>query len=334
MRGRPSGPGCPWEAPLYPQYRPRSLTLPLPPPISDTLLLGAIPVSRVDLVQLTSSQRRSSFLTRLPFEVRLQIYEKALAGQILHLTLCHADERLRAFKCIKPKRVSEQKWLVKHTCDRCILAQHGRCQHGLLALPLTCRMIYTEALPVLYERNTLAFTQRACFSRFIKRLPTHHHSWLRRIHYRGQIRRIFDHKPWCCRQLSASNRSRGQGFQDWDSLCVFMAEILQPRTILYLDLSVEVCEFCRLDQNEYMKSREWLMSLWMLSEHVDLRLAIPYLPSKDSSIRTVIDMNELKLYNGLLGVKFVERDSSSDTLLGRFGEALRVRVWGPQPAAM
>ncbi|KAI5378695.1 hypothetical protein J4E82_002581 [Alternaria postmessia] len=90
--------------------------------------------------QLTVAQSQSTFINKLPLEIRRMIYEKALGEQPIHTTV--SDGKLIARRC------------GLRNCT-CYLRPCPPGQRLHLALPLlrTCRQIYSEAVEYLYRAN-------------------------------------------------------------------------------------------------------------------------------------------------------------------------------------
>lgn len=93
----------------------------------------------------------SAFLARLPLEIRLKIYELVLGGNVFHLerTFTRVIHQAR-FSCVSHLR--SKFW------EFSVLPLGGRWFDGAnLALLLSCRQIYTEAVSILYSQNTFHF---------------------------------------------------------------------------------------------------------------------------------------------------------------------------------
>lgn len=92
-----------------------------------------------------------SFLERLPFELRLRIYEYALGGQTIHLVHVKNDSVESSFQASSPLKTSMigANWdpLKPDTWEPPIIC---------LALLLTCRQIYSEAADIIYSSNFFA----------------------------------------------------------------------------------------------------------------------------------------------------------------------------------
>ncbi|RJE19853.1 hypothetical protein PHISCL_07809 [Aspergillus sclerotialis] len=142
-----------------PQVRPRALSNPRPG-------------ERINLwnpfkksVQQTFDQSQSVLFARLPPEIRLRIWFEVLGGHLLHIV--RAPKRLLAVECIEDfDHELQTGW---HRCWGSTDAplslgttpgfylgprqSHSAKPTNLLPLLQTCRMVYKEAIPALYEGN-------------------------------------------------------------------------------------------------------------------------------------------------------------------------------------
>ncbi|KAL1849289.1 hypothetical protein Plec18170_007581 [Paecilomyces lecythidis] len=109
-----------------PSTRQRSLSIPL---IQEPLPGSSKSKRNKKNKQWLSNQLQSSFFSKLPAEIRRKIYIEVIGGQVLNI---FKDETARYVKWIPQKKT-------------------------LLALPMTCRRIYSETIDLLYSHNTLFF---------------------------------------------------------------------------------------------------------------------------------------------------------------------------------
>ncbi|PLB50858.1 hypothetical protein P170DRAFT_508954 [Aspergillus steynii IBT 23096] len=120
--------------------------------------------------QYMCSQQQSNFLTLLPLEIRRKIWSFCVGNMDLHLV--REAKKLVAIQCLGEEE--ESRWPpCAHLCwgqpSRAFPGYHGICPGYLLdtngcplfpdPIPLlqTCRMIYSEAIPMLYHENTFRF---------------------------------------------------------------------------------------------------------------------------------------------------------------------------------
>jgi len=136
-----------YAPPPLPAQRKRTLTLPFPPSNSS---------SRSQRRQWTSEQAHCCFFQILPYDVRRIIYEYILADETFHII--RLRKKLRHVRCTKDqKSVSDGKtcWGMS-TVDGTLIKDLEKklLGRGLLDILRTCRLVYTEAIDVLYSKNT------------------------------------------------------------------------------------------------------------------------------------------------------------------------------------
>lgn len=295
---------APWTNPLRPPRLRRRLTAPLPPPEPHLVDLNALAIWRRRRAQETSAQEQCGFLSRLSPDVRYLIYQEVVGGNTFHLSSSTNNGPPRKFRCIRPWQFMD--------------AVHGDC-HGtqeplrLLALPMTCRMVYTEMLPVLYTTNALDFTQSFCFFNFMSALPRQHHKHLRRLRYFYIVNDdIVQHQV--------------RAFRDWTNFCRFMATNFDPRLELLLDAHPDGKAATKIRRAVNSKQMQWLDPLLRLSENVRLKLIVPsgdsgafragQSPTRES-MSTVIDFDAVKQ-----GVTSSDHEAILDVVLKQMQEAL------------
>ncbi|KAG9236731.1 hypothetical protein BJ875DRAFT_210704 [Amylocarpus encephaloides] len=113
--------------------RTRALTLPLPPETRNR--------------QKTLDQSQCDLLNKLPSEVRQIIWKECLGGMTLHIDI--RDRRLRRFPCSSPDPK-----LCHESCWTWYPRPNAVPKRQLLALLLSCRQVYSEAIDLTYSSNT------------------------------------------------------------------------------------------------------------------------------------------------------------------------------------
>ncbi|KAL9583136.1 MAG: hypothetical protein Q9212_002885 [Teloschistes hypoglaucus] len=105
----------------------------------------------------------STLLERLPAEVRLQIWEEVLGGNLFHLTCSKYPVTLECYLC---RNFSKDKFTksgatyqMYNRCqgsqkEPCFFSRPERASYRPLSLLLTCRQIYSEGVDLLYSENT------------------------------------------------------------------------------------------------------------------------------------------------------------------------------------
>ncbi|SMQ49145.1 unnamed protein product [Zymoseptoria tritici ST99CH_3D1] len=212
-----------------PPRRQRALTGPLDP--SQNSIWHRMQIfSSLDTEQRTDEQTECAFLSKLPYDVRLIIYEMVLGGNVLHLSAQKPGSRIVHYVCKQPDKIAEQD--LHHTCSdysngrpSSAPREHYPQATGLLPLLVTCRRIYSEAIGTLYSANTFEFTQNfAAFSllKYIipsQRLPCFRHL---RLHMRIP------------RHPSLNSRAT----RDWQNLWAFFRDEMSGLQNLYLELQM------------------------------------------------------------------------------------------------
>lgn len=128
-------------------------------------------------------QSQSMFMSRLPLEVRIMIYEEVLCRpvDVVHITTrkngklgyfrCKAEDgRCRGLECFHgPNDDLYSTW---RTRDKDLFSTWSPSDTpdmedgGLLALLQSCRQVYTEVISILYTQNTFSFTELPVFLDF------------------------------------------------------------------------------------------------------------------------------------------------------------------------
>ena len=154
--------------------RPRTLTM--TPPSSDDSIWHRLQV----LAALSSDQRcidqpESGFLSKLPLDVRMIIYDLVLGGSTFHVSAGDNHSRIYHFTCQVPDRITQSQ--IHGQCHKLTTQRPSsspREQHtqatGLLPLLVTCRQIYSEAINTLYSSHAFEFTQIHTAFRFLTRM--------------------------------------------------------------------------------------------------------------------------------------------------------------------
>ncbi|KAF2670759.1 hypothetical protein BT63DRAFT_200436 [Microthyrium microscopicum] len=154
----------PEEHPSHSQYkkgpRPRALT---------------IDNEKLSLEQSSLTQTQSALFNRLPYDVREQIYRHVFGHRNQHIPSTHFTRPLISMTCMDgdlpkppelctclkhPYRTPYNGYMIYFDLNRGRLGDEGIKHTGIsgaIALLQTCRMIYSEALPILYSTNTFLF---------------------------------------------------------------------------------------------------------------------------------------------------------------------------------
>lgn len=101
-----------------------------------------------------NAQSGSPLFSKLPFELREQIWKECVGGEMLHIYW--SDRHTHGLVRQTPE---DPRWSIDHSCWRS--RQHEQRfleTRGLIALLLTCRRVYSEAIGVLYSDNLFDFS--------------------------------------------------------------------------------------------------------------------------------------------------------------------------------
>lgn len=164
--------------PLPPKRKRRLSNEKLPPLSSSSIFRPQGPWAQT----ATSNKPLCSFLIKLPLEIRLQIYEYVLGGNLLHLIQIPrriAHVRCREMKSADPLRGCRPALRTPLNSMLCTVS------NGNLALLKTCRQIYREGIEVLYAGNafdvndltTFMFFARSILPHRLASITTLHLSW-------------------------------------------------------------------------------------------------------------------------------------------------------------
>jgi hypothetical protein len=179
-----------------PRKRPRALTCPLPAKPASSRSRLSNPFKIFSRQQRTFDQSQSPLVARLPLEIRQLIWTEVLGGRFLHIVYAH--KTLMAIECVED--FGPELETVQHGCwGKSVvgiggfssgvyhwpLRDHPAKPTNLLPLIQTCRIIYTEAMPVLYESNvfdfkhldTLLYLNRTVLSQRLRQIRVLNLSW-------------------------------------------------------------------------------------------------------------------------------------------------------------
>lgn len=132
------------------------------------------------LATLTSDQSchdqpNSGFLSKLPLDVRMLIYDLVLGGSTIHVSAGDNHSRIYHFICQVPDRITQSQ--IHGQCHQLSIQRPSSAPReqykqatGFLPLLVTCRQVYSEAINTLYNSNTFEFTQIHTAFRFLTRM--------------------------------------------------------------------------------------------------------------------------------------------------------------------
>ncbi|KAF2004642.1 hypothetical protein P154DRAFT_571857 [Amniculicola lignicola CBS 123094] len=145
-------------------------------------------MKRLGKKQTVNSQHESLFF-KLPGELRNMIYDLVVTDAAIHIFYKKETEKLCAYRCMRPPT-----WQVYRGHDGCLLSRHffeGDSSFyrnydprvGVLPLLRTCRMIYTELIPIVYSKPTFMFSSFNHFLLFTSSILPSRFSSLQSIHF-------------------------------------------------------------------------------------------------------------------------------------------------------
>lgn len=194
-------------------------------------------------------QPQSCFVSKLPLDIRLIIYELVLGGMTLHMTTNESKSRVLCHVCKRPEHIGdEDHYACFARADRrpSSAPREDYLQaSGFLPLLLTCRRVYSEAVETLYSANTFEFWENRVAFRFLKQMiPPQRLRCIRRFRWDMQI----PHHPLV--------NARSQ--RDWSDLFEFFANETCGLQHLYLKLKKNHPMEAEIEQTEDHKARGWI----------------------------------------------------------------------------
>ncbi|KAK5136067.1 hypothetical protein LTR08_004117 [Meristemomyces frigidus] len=175
-------------------------------------------------------QADCGFLSKLPLDIRMIIYDMVLGGMIFHLDAQNPKSRILLYICNRPDAINDS----NHQCHELSTKRPSSAPRadykdatGLLPLLTTCRQVYSESIQTLYGANTFEFTKNSAAFRFLKvMIPPQRLHNIR--HYR--MRMQLPHHP------SINSRSR----RDWNDLFSFLTNEMDG--LLSLRLAIQMLQ--------------------------------------------------------------------------------------------
>jgi hypothetical protein len=135
-----------------------------------------------DVLNNASSQAQSSLL-QLPTEIRTMILYRAFDCQNVHIfqsghaiASLHCSPIDRALPCDLVDRFAQVERRCWKKPDPTEEDLHPEIEHRIvkvLGLPLTCRLLYADALPVLYEQSKFSFNSFDVLGDFCSKMARH-----------------------------------------------------------------------------------------------------------------------------------------------------------------
>lgn len=155
--------------------RQRTLTMASAPSVDDSIWQRFQALAALGTEPRCEQQPDCGFLSKLPLDVRMIIYDLVLGGSTLHVSAGDNHSRIYHFICLVPDRITQSQ--IHGQCHQLSIhrpssAPRENFPHptGFLPLLVTCRQIYSEAINTLYSSNRFEFTQIHTAFRFLTRM--------------------------------------------------------------------------------------------------------------------------------------------------------------------
>lgn len=187
-------------------------------------------LASLEAEQHTDEQLDCAFLSKLPYDIRLIIYEMVLGGNTLHLEAANPKSRILHSICKHPDQIDNASVHIDCSTQSPVRPSSAPREDyleatGLLPLLTTCRRIYSEAIGTLYSANTFEFTQNFAAFTFLKlMLPPQRLQSIRHLRLHLRIPR---HPTLNSRAL-----------RDWQDLWTFFGSEMSGLQSLYLQLQM------------------------------------------------------------------------------------------------
>ncbi|KAI5361971.1 hypothetical protein Slin15195_G056200 [Septoria linicola] len=207
--------------------------------------------------QHTKDQMQSSFISKLPYDVRVLIYDLILGGNVFHCSAPNQKSRITHYVCSRPCHIEHEG--SRHKCSDASYGQlsvagrsYATSTSGLLALLLTCRQVYSEAMPALYGGNTFVFSQNFAAFTFLKltippsRLPQIRHF---RLHMR----------------IPRHPDLNGRSNRDWAVLWMFFGTSMTGLQKLYLELQMLQPTEAQIEATSDEEAESWVRPIIVMA---------------------------------------------------------------------
>ncbi|KAI4112229.1 MAG: hypothetical protein LQ345_006591 [Seirophora villosa] len=224
---------------------------------------------------LVSKPQESALLSRLPPEIRLQIWHEVVGGNLFHITITHSRPHKTALRCyvcrafyrdlVPPKNRTPSS---EDAYPRCQGSQQEPCfflgpdePFGALSLLLSCRQIYNEAVHMLYVANTFNIDNLGILRLVVKTIGPRIRS-ISNIHVSTAMWRIH------CQEMT---RLSDEAFSEWKEFWQLLAEKVSGLRHLRLDIygtshaGLGKCDLEPLLQFRGLESFD--LALWQDTKH-------------------------------------------------------------------
>ena len=306
----PSNKGLPFGTYLHssPPRRQRTLTGPLDPS-QDSFWHKLQIFSSFEPEQACYLQEQCKFLSMLPLDVRMIIYDMVLGGMMFHITKNNSDSNSRDFRifsriCQRPGLFNDN---IHHECFDDSLRRPSSAPRrdypqatGLLPLLVTCRRIYSEAIDTLYSANAFEFWENRVAFKFLKVVvPPQRLGCIR--HFRWDFR--IPHHP--------NINSRSQ--RDWSDLFAFFSHDTSGLQYLHLKLMLNYPIEAEIKRTRDEDAIGWIQPIVLMAVEANRRrgckveiVTNSIVHEPDSIFKGLSRSNSTETYNNVLRMACTE----------------------------
>ena len=274
-------------------------------------------LSYVEPEQHTYLQEQCGFLSILPLDVRMIIYDMVLGGMVFHITTNESKSRILSLICKRPAHLNDE------THQDCFALPPTRPSSaprhdypqatGLLPMLVTCRRIYSEAIDTLYSANIFEFWENRVAFKFLKSmLPSSRLPSIRRFRWDMQI----PHHP------NLSGRSQ----RDWSDLFSFFANETSGLQHLYLKLKQNYLMETEIRQTRDVDAMGWVQPMVLMAVNASrkrgCKVEIVFngtIHEPEEIFKAVALANPIESYDTILGLACAEMHRRIRLSLDSFG---------------
>lgn len=214
-------------------------------------------LSSLEAEQHTDEQLNCGFLSRLPYDVRLIIYDMVLGGNTLHLEAANPKSRILHSICKHPEQIDNASVHIDCSSQNPVRPSSAPREEyqeatGLLPLLVTCRRIYSEAIGTLYNANTFEFTQNFAAFTFLKyMLPSQRLQSIR--HLRLHLR------------IPRHPNLNSRALRDWVDLWTFFGKEMAGLQSLYLQLQMLQPMEAHIEATSDDEAEDWIRPMVLMA---------------------------------------------------------------------
>ena len=261
-------------------------------------------LSYVEPEQHTYLQEQCKFLSMLPLDVRMIIYDMVLGGMVFHITTNESKSRILSHICKRPDHISDEDHQDCFDTSAKRPSSAPRADYpqatGQLPLLVSCRRIYSEAIDTLYSANTFEFWENRVAFKFLKvMLPPQRLQGIRRFRWDMQL----PHHP------SLDNRS----LRDWSDLFSFFEKETSSLQHLYLKLKRNFPMEAAIMQTKDWNAENWVQPMVLMAVNAHRKRCCKVeivvngvVHEPDSIFKTIAHANTNETYDTILAKACME----------------------------